>query len=213
MRRWNWGLILAVLWCFFAWGMAFTACARAAAIPDNALRHRALLIRVAQYAHGLDAPIATYAAQIHQESAWNERAISRAGAQGLAQFMPRTAAWVRDIVPGLSAIPAPYHPAWAMEAMIGYDRWLLSRTRGATPCDAWAFALRGYNGGEAWLRRDQRLAAQSGLNPQVAEHVAMVNAGRSPANFRENVEYPRRILYVVTPIYASWGPGVPCGGQ
>ena len=40
-------------------------------------------------------------------------------------------------------------------------------------------------------------------------HVAMVNAGRSAANFRENRGYPTRILNVLTNLYraAGWGKG------
>ena len=68
-----------------------TAQTWAGAIPAQAERYRALLIREARVVWGMDAPVATFAAQIHQESMWRSDAVSRAGAQGLAQFMPKAA--------------------------------------------------------------------------------------------------------------------------
>src|ERR1051326_60003 len=38
-------------------------------------------------------PVEFFARVIWQESRFNARAVSRAGAQGIAQFMPRTADW------------------------------------------------------------------------------------------------------------------------
>ena len=41
-----------------------------------------------------DLPLEFFTRLIWQESRFNARAVSRAGAQGIAQFMPGTAAWV-----------------------------------------------------------------------------------------------------------------------
>ena len=41
-----------------------------------------------------DLPLEFFTRLIWQESRFDARAVSRAGAQGIAQFMPRTAAWV-----------------------------------------------------------------------------------------------------------------------
>lgn len=157
---------------------------------------------------GLDAPVATFAAQIHQESRWNERAVSPAGAQGLAQFMPRTARWLPEVAPETGK-PLPFSPSWSIRAMVTYDRWLWKRIRAASDCDRWAMTLCSYNGGLGWLQRDQSLADSQGLDPRVWSHVAIVNSGRSPANFRENRSYPTRILHTLTPMYraAGWGHG------
>ena len=77
-----------------------------AQVPQAAQQYRALLVRTAHAVWGLDAPVAVLAAQIHQESAWNAQAISRVGAQGLAQFMPATATWIAGVDPALAARPA-----------------------------------------------------------------------------------------------------------
>jgi soluble lytic murein transglycosylase-like protein len=179
-----------------------------AEIPRQALRHRALLVREARAVWGMDAPIATMAAQIHQESRWDERAVSPAGAQGLAQFMPATARWLPQVAPETGE-PMPYNPAWSIRAMCSYDRWLWRRITAATDCDRWAMVLSAYNGGLGWLQRDQALVVEVGMNPRIWTHVAMVNSGRSAANFKENRAYPTRILHRWTNLYreAGWGTG------
>lgn len=63
----------------------------AASIPVEARQYQRELTRNARAVWGLNAPVSTFAAQIHQESQWNARARSPVGAQGLAQFMPTTA--------------------------------------------------------------------------------------------------------------------------
>jgi len=193
-----------------AFGLVVLPCVatHAARIPDQALRHRALLTREARHHFGLSAPAATLAAQIHQESRWDARAVSPAGAQGLAQFMPATARWLPQVDPRTGE-PMPFSPAWAIRALCSYDRWLLERVRGATECDRWHFALSAYNGGLGWVRRDQALAAETGLNPLAWEHVRLLNSGRSNAAFRENRAYSVRILGELTNLYqsADWGPG------
>ena len=64
-----------------------------AQVPPEAHRYRLTLVREAQRAWGLDAPVAALAAQVHQESGWRPDAVSRVGARGLAQFMPATTLW------------------------------------------------------------------------------------------------------------------------
>ena len=208
MKRWNWELILVLVLCAMTWGLIFAAFASAAEIPRQALAHRALLTREARAVWGLDAPIATFAGQIHQESAWCHDAVSPVGAQGLAQFMPATAKWLPTIAPETGE-PLPFSPSWAIRALVSYDRWLWKRISAASDCDRWAMTLSAYNGGLGWVRRDQTLAKTAGMNPGDWSHVALHNAGRSPSNFQENRAYPTRILHKWTPIYraAGWGSG------
>jgi soluble lytic murein transglycosylase-like protein len=189
-------------------GLIFSTFARAAEIPRQAQQHRDLLIREARMVWGLDAPVSTFAAQIHQESRWNEQAVSPAGAQGLAQFMPATSRWLPEVAPETGK-PLPFSPSWSIRALVTYDRWLWRRVSAATDCDRWAMTLSSYNGGLGWLQRDQSKAASQGLDPRAWSHVAMVNSGRSAANFRENRSYPTRILHTLTPMYraAGWGHG------
>lgn len=98
-----------------------------AQVPQAAQQHRALLVRTAHAAWGLDAPVAVFAAQVHQESAWRPDAVSHVGAQGLAQFMPATTRWIASQNTDL-ATQQPYNPAWALRALVTYDRWLYDRT-------------------------------------------------------------------------------------
>jgi hypothetical protein len=78
--------------------------------PDATASESELIARAAT-AHGL--PVAFFARLIWQESRFDPSATSPAGAQGIAQFMPRTARWrgLRD----------PFEPA---EALAASARWL-----------------------------------------------------------------------------------------
>ncbi|GFM37982.1 hypothetical protein DSM19430T_26660 [Desulfovibrio psychrotolerans] len=179
-------------------------------IPRQAVEHQRLLIREARAQWGLTAPTATFAAQIHQESRWRADAVSPAGAQGMAQFMPATARWMPEIAPH-TGDPMPFNPAWSIRAMLVFDRWLWQRVQAETPCDRMAMTLAAYNGGLAWVQRDARLAAAHGFNPRRWwDHVETVNAGRNRAAFTENRGYPRRILLSIEDVYrrAGWGEGM-----
>ena len=177
--------------------------------PNEAKRWRADLTRASHAQWGLDAPIAAFAAQIHQESRWQANAMSHVGAIGMAQFMPDTAAWWCELN-GLSKQDCqPTNPVWAIRALVGYDRWLFERVKGADLRSRHAFMLSAYNGGLRWVQRDQKLASSKGLDPLVwFDSVALVNAGRSAANWQENRVYPKRILIELQPLYATWGPNV-----
>lgn len=185
--------------------------AHAAGIPHAAEQYRRTLVRAAHAEWGLHAPIATMAAQVHQESAWRPNARSPVGAQGLAQFMPATADWMAELYPNSLGPAQPYNPGWALRAMVQFDRWLYERNQAISECERWAFVLAGYNGGNGWVNRDRRLASAKGAD-QLAwfGHVERHNSGRSASNFRENRHYPRAILLRWEPLYAAagWGPGV-----
>ncbi|HEU0283266.1 MAG TPA: transglycosylase SLT domain-containing protein [Gallionella sp.] len=180
-------------------------------MPHEALRYQRDLTRNARLAWGLDAPVATFAAQIHQESRWRLDAQSPVGALGIAQFMPSTAAWISGAYPALGA-NAPSSPAWSLRALAAYDRYLWQHINASDDCSRMAMALSAYNGGLGWVYRDQRLAAAKTLNPAVwFGQVEKINAGRAPAMFAENRGYPRAILLKWQPIYALWGGGIQCG--
>lgn len=175
--------------------------------PAAALQYRSLLIRTAHAGWGMDAPVAVFAAQVHQESAWRPEAVSHVGAQGLAQFMPATSRWIATQAPEL-ATPQPYNPAWALRALVTYDRWLYHRTPTRyTPYERMWVALRGYNGG---LGHWQQEAASTGLaQPSRAQvDAACGSARRAAVHCKENLGYPHRILVVIQPRYLQWGPGL-----
>lgn len=185
--------------------------AHAQNVPAAAHRYRADLTRTAHSQWGLDAPVASFAAQLQQESGWQPGAISRVGASGMAQFMPATARWWCEIN-GLSATDCqPTNPTWALRALVGYDKWLYDRVAAVDGCNRMAFALSAYNGGLGWVQRDKALAKTNLLNPAIwFDQVERVNAGRSLANWRENRDYPQRILrrYERAYVAAGWGRGV-----
>jgi membrane-bound lytic murein transglycosylase MltF len=182
-----------------------------AQIPQEAAKWKRDLIRQSHLAWGLDAPIATIAAQIETESAFNPDAVSPAGARGLAQFIPSTAKWIAGAYPAL-ADNEPSNPIWALRAMATYDRYLWERiVFVATECDHAAFMLSAYNGGEGARDReiDLCLRALTCDSDRWWGHVEKMR-WRAPQFFDENRNYTRRILRVREPRYiaAGWGRGL-----
>lgn len=180
-------------------------------IPAQAERYRRDLTRIAQAEWGLDAPVATLAAQIHQESRWRFDALSPVGAQGLGQIMPGTTTWLAKTFPRTLGNAEPLNPIWSMQAMVSYDQWLAERIRGRNRCERAALILSAYNGGLGWVIRDRRLAVVNGADPLAwFDSVERYNAGRSVAAFKENRQYPRLILKRWEAFYidAGWGDGV-----
>ncbi|WEE79590.1 transglycosylase SLT domain-containing protein [Comamonas testosteroni] len=179
-----------------------------AQVPAAAQPHRALLVRTANATWGLGAPVAVFAAQVHQESAWKPEAVSRVGARGLAQFMPTTASWWCELNKLAPADCQPHNTTWALRALVGYDKYLYDRApTHYSAYDRMWVALRGYNGG---LGHWQREAAVSGSAQPTRQQVdaACGKARRAAVHCRENLGYPQRILVDLQPRYLSWGPGL-----
>lgn len=182
----------------------------AAQVPDGARHYQRDLVRNARAVWGLDAPIATFAAQIHQESGWRPD-VSSKYAHGLAQFTPATADWIGGAYSDVGAAD-PFNPSWALRALVRYDKHLYDRNTGASECDRWAFTLSAYNGGQGWVVRDRKLAAAAGADPQRWWGHVERYSGRAKWAITENRGYPRRILLVLQPRYAAWGPAIDCTG-
>ena len=192
-----------------AFALAFCAAGACAqdAVPRAAQHHRLTLRREAQRVWGLDAPVATFAAQIHQESRWRTNVRSHVGAEGLAQFMPKTAEWISGFDGDLSS-NQPLNPAWALRALVVYDKWLFERVRGDDECNRMAFALSAYNGGLGWVNRRKARSANPGI---CLDETCRINPGITAANQRENERYPELILLRHEPLYETavgWGRGV-----
>lgn len=202
-------LSVAALACI--WAAIFTLAAPAHAqnnsVPSAALQYRSQLVRTARAVWGIDAPVATFAAQVHQESGWRPGAVSQVGAQGMAQFMPATSKWIAGLDPELAA-NQPFNTSWALRALVTFDKYLYDRTpaRYAHADRMWV-ALRGYNGG---LGHWQAEALKTGLQTPTRGQVdgACGKARRSAIHCPENLGYPQRIVLVLQPRYLSWGPGV-----
>lgn len=200
----------AILTILAFWFALYSAAASSApSVPHEALAYQRTLVRQAHQVWGLNAPVATMAAQIHQESAWNPNARSPY-ADGLSQFTPGTADWIAKLYPQDLGDKAPYSPQWAIAALVRYDRLLYEGTSyAATECDRWAMTLSSYNGGAGWLNRDRRLcAAAVGCDPSRWWWNIENYTGRAAWAKKENRGYPRRILLILEPVYLSTGwPG------
>ncbi len=197
--------VLCALWVF-----GTVAKASEITIPRAAAQHKATLTRAAHAYWGLNAPVSVFAAQIHTESWWRNDTVSHVGAQGLAQFMPATAAWLPTVMPETGK-PAPFNAAWSLRALCAYDRWLWDRTGAWSDYERMAFTLSAYNGGHGWVLRDKAKARKLGKDDRRwFDSVENVNSGRSRAAFTENRQYPRRILKERQQAYieAGWGPGI-----
>lgn len=194
-------LVLLVTWALVLLGQA------QAQTPAAAARYRLELVRAAHSQWGLDAPIAAFAAQVHQESGWRPDAVSRVGARGLTQFMPATATWWCGLHGLEASACVPENPVWALRAMVGYDRWLFERTpQHYTRRDRFWVALRAYNGGLGHWQAERRLALATGVADTVAAvDAACGRARRAVLHCAENLHYPRRILNELQPRYATWG--------
>ena len=204
LNRFLLAVVIAIPLIAAAWFAPNRACA--AEVPRAALKHRSDLIRIAHAEWGLDAPVAAFAAQIHQESGWNPDAVSKVGAKGMAQFMPATAQWWCELN-GLDVIECqPTNPVWAMRALVGYDRWLFERVRGLSEFDLLWASLRAYNGGLGhWLKEAATVRSEQ---DRASIDAACGKARRHPSFCPENLGYPRRILIILQPRYLNWGRGV-----
>lgn len=176
-------------------------------IPREAYQYRATLIREARSELGIDAPVALFAGQIHQESGWKNNAKS-AYAEGLTQFTPATAEWISSLFKDMGSADA-YNPKWAIRGLVKYDNMLYKQNAGAIDsCNQWAFALAGYNGGQGWNIKDRKLAASKGANPRIYWGVVEIyNSGRRADFFKENRGYPQRIILRHQAHYVDFVPG------
>jgi hypothetical protein len=197
------GLLVGVLLAVAGIG----ACA-AQTVPPQAESHRRDLIRAAQASWGMDAPLATLGAQVMVESAFRPTAVSWAGASGLAQFMPATAAAVAKQYPALQPVNV-FDPAWSLRAQAYLLRDLVERYRpvGANTCEAGCYATTAYNGGPRWT--DRRIA----MSPAPTRCIGvtrLLNPGIRPSAQRENEAYPVKVLLDWEPrfVAAGWGRGL-----
>jgi hypothetical protein len=182
------------------------------AIPERCYQWQRQLTAEAHTVFGLGAPIPVLAAQIEAESGCRPD-VHSAYASGLTEFTPETAADIAARYPAILSPAAPMDPRWAIAAQVRYMRELTSADRPArTDCDRWAFGFSAYNGGDAWLRRDQRLCTASTSTCDWQQWFLNVErfSARSSAALIENRTYVRRILIDYAPGYAGWGSPVAC---
>jgi membrane-bound lytic murein transglycosylase MltF len=181
-------------------------------IPERCYQWQRQLTKEAHTVFGLAAPVPVLAAQIEAESACRPD-VHSAYAVGLTEFTPETAADMAARYPDVLAPAAPGDPRWAIAAQVRYMHELTSPDRAArTPCDRWAFGFSAYNGGDGWVRRDQRLCTASGKGCDWQQWFSNVefHTARGGAAALENRTYVRRILLDYAPGYSAWGQSIAC---
>ncbi len=115
-------------------------------VPEE---YRTLIVSAAATCDGLPAPV--LAAQLAQESGWDPRAVSPAGAQGIAQFMPTT--WKAHGIDGNGDGRADvWDPADAIPSAARLNCLLLDEV-GSVPGDRLTLMLAAYNAGPTSVRR------------------------------------------------------------
>jgi len=108
-----------------------------------------------------------YKAQLIQESALKPKAISHAGAKGLAQFMPGT--W-RDIQNQLNINGSPYDPHLAISGGAFYMSRLKSQWSWKRPeVDKHNLALASYNAGLGHLLNAQKRCDMASLYVEIIQ--------------------------------------------
>ena len=155
-----------------------------------------VLVKREAEAHGFDWPLIV--AQMYQESRFNPRAKSPAGAIGLMQLLPRTA---REF-----GVRKLRDPEQSIHAGVAYLAWLHSRFESElTVKDRIWFALAAYNAGFGHVRDARQLARQRGLDPNrwfgnveeamrlLSKRVYYRNAPHGFVRGREVVKYVREI--------------------
>ncbi len=128
------------------------------------------------------------AAQAFQESGFDHGRVSPAGAVGIMQIKPSTAADPNVGIPDITTIEAN------VEAAAKYLRFLIDRYFAGDdidPLQRWMFALAAYNAGPARVARLRRQAEQEGYDPDQwidnVELVASRRVGREPVRYVRNI--------------------------
>ena len=133
--------------------------------------HHEICTSVAESAHSNDLPLPFFIRLLFQESGFKPDVVSRAGAQGIAQFMPETAATV-----GLNN---PFDP---IQAIAASARLLgdLARRFGNL-----GLAAAAYNAGP---RRIQDWLAKKGKLPEETQHYVKTITGRPAETWKGRAE-------------------------
>lgn len=170
-------------------------------VSREAMKWRLTVIREVRYWWGMAEPRDTFAGQLHQESAWNEGAVSPVGAGGLGQVMPATAAWMGKLWPKDLQPVDVMDGHWSIRACVKYDHWLWDRfSSAASREDRWGLSLAAYNGGIGSIQKEARLAPDPPRWYGSVENVCL----RRASACAESRGYVRNIWFRWRPLYANW---------
>jgi len=174
-----------------------------AAVPDG---YERLLIRASQTCPGVTAPL--LAAQIDVESGWNPKAVSPAGARGLAQFMPGT--WAGQGVDGDGdGVRDPFDPADAIASQAAFLCQLLAavdndRQLAGDPLD---LALAAYNAGLGAVRRAGGIPPYPETQAYVRRIRTLIASYADPASTAPGAGPPGSWGRPITgPVTSGYGP-------
>jgi hypothetical protein len=151
------GLLVAILAALAVVGWRIPANAQAGATPpipvftEQQPKADDICRTLEQAAAENELPVEFFARVIWQESRFNALAVSRKGAEGIAQFMPRTADW--------RGLANPFDPIEALRNSASYLRDLRNRFGNL------GLAAAGYNAGpgrvSAWLAGQRQLPSET----------------------------------------------------
>jgi soluble lytic murein transglycosylase-like protein len=124
--------------------------------PDVAIED--ICVAMASAAQTSDLPVGFFARLIWQESKFAQRAVSPAGAQGVAQFMPQTANWI--------GLADPFDPIAALPASARFLKMLFAQFGNI------GLAAAAYNAGPG--RVQNWLAGQGALPEETRNYVRII---------------------------------------
>lgn len=149
-------------------------------LPKTANNKKAMCETLATAAQLHDLPVGFFVRLINQESGFDPEIVSRAGAQGVAQFMPKVAEeW---------GLKNPFDPHAALVASARFLRSLKEQLGN------WGLAAAAYNGG---IGRVQKWIAKRGKLPDETRHYVMTITGKSPENWADGK--PQHAKFTIPP--------------
>ena len=171
---------------------------RPSVVPSE---YEAFILRAAQTCPGITA--ALLAAQLDAESGWSPNAVSRVGAQGLAQFMPGT--WTGEGVDGDGdGIRDPFNPADAIASQASFMCKLLAavsvdRRLAGDPVD---LALSAYNAGLGAVQKYAGVPPYAETRDYVQRILALMMTYAMPAGAGSAAAW---VVPVAGPITSGFG--------
>ena len=151
---------------------------------------------------GISAPL--LAAQIDAESGWNPSAVSPAGAEGIAQFLPATFATYARNDDGTGNV-SPFNPVDAVMAMGRYDCALLADVSGLTGQTPVSLMLAAYNAGVGAVLAFQGIPPY----PETEAYVGRGGVTRSDLHSLPQLGLPFLLVWTTVVAAATGELGVP----